>query len=121
MTNDELVAGIEKIRKMMISVATGGPRIDAVNGEYQETFTEVAAELARRGISNPVNYNSLWDWYGRWSSGDLPSYQSRRQFVGDLLNPLINRILLICAPRSKSLLIFFWLSKTISVSSQRYS
>ena len=50
----------------------------------------VAAELARRRIENPITYGSLWDWYGRWGSGDLPTYQSRRDFVGALVNPAIS-------------------------------
>lgn len=76
----------------MISVATGGPRIKEVDDQYREMFVTVAEGLAARGIENPVPYSSLWDWYGRWSSGDLPSYQSRRQFLGELVNPLIARI-----------------------------
>ncbi len=78
MTDDELIAAIEQIRNTMIAVATGGPRIAEVNEEYRRVFAAVAADLARRHIGNPITYGSLWDWYGRWSSGDLPSYQSRR-------------------------------------------
>jgi len=76
----------------MIAVATGGPRIQDVNEQYQRLFATVGGELARRHIDNPITYGSLWDWYGRWSTGDLPSYQSRRVFVGELINPLVNRI-----------------------------
>ena len=92
MTDDELITGISNLRNMMISVATGGSRINEVNDQYQRTFAIVIAELARRHIDNPIPYGSLWDWYGRWSSGDLPSYQSMRMFVGELINPLIHRI-----------------------------
>jgi hypothetical protein len=92
MTDDELVSGLENIRDRMMAVATGGPRINDVNDSYQRIFATVSGELARRHLDNPLTYGSLWDWYGRWSSGDLPSYQSRRTFVGELINPLINRI-----------------------------
>lgn len=92
MTDDDLVKGLENIRDTMIAVATGGPRINDVNGSYQSTFAVVSGELARRRIENPLTYGSLWDWYGRWSSGDLPSYQSRRTFVSELINPLIARM-----------------------------
>jgi hypothetical protein len=30
----------------------------------------------------------LWDWYGRWSKGDLPHYQDRREFVRAMIDPL---------------------------------
>lgn len=92
MTDDELIAGIEQLRNTMIAVATGGPRIADVNDGYQRTFAAVAAELARRGIANPITFGSLWDWYGRWSSSDLPSYQSRREFIAALTTPLVSRV-----------------------------
>jgi hypothetical protein len=92
MTDDELIAELEGIRSTMIAVATGGPRIQDVDEQYQQRLRAVAAGLASRRIDNPLTYGSLWDWYGRWSSGDLPSYQSRRAFVSDLIGPLVNRI-----------------------------
>jgi hypothetical protein len=92
MTDDELIAGLEQIRSTLIAVATGGPRITNVNDDYQRTYATVAAALAQRHLANPITFSSLWDWYGRWSSGDLPSYQSRRTFVSELINPIINRI-----------------------------
>jgi hypothetical protein len=92
MTDEELIAGLENLRNVMIAVSTGGPRINDVNDQYQRTFAAVTAELAHRHIENPITSATLWDWYGRWSSGDLPSYQSRRQFIGELINPIIHRI-----------------------------
>lgn len=92
MTDAELIQGLDELRNLMISVATGGPRITEVNDRYQRMVAEVSAELARRHLNNPITFGSLWDWYGRWSSGDLPSYQSRRSFISDLIGPLINQI-----------------------------
>lgn len=92
MTDAELIAGLDELRNLMISVATGGPKINDVNDRYQRMFASVSAELARRKLNNPITFGSLWDWYGRWSSGDLPTYQSRRTFIGELINPLINQI-----------------------------
>ena len=90
MNNDELIAGLEQVKSQLISVATGGPRINDVDDLYKQTFAVVAAELARRRIDNPIVFGSLWDWYSRWSSGDLPSYQSRREFIGGIIDPLIS-------------------------------
>lgn len=92
MTDDELVSALGELRRLMVSVATGGPRIDDVNGDYQRVFAGVAADLARRRVENPITFGSLWDWYARWSSGDLPTYQSRRTFVSELINPLASLI-----------------------------
>jgi hypothetical protein len=92
MTDDELHSALNDLHALMINVATGGSRINDVNGNYQRIFANVAADLARRRIDNPITFGSLWDWYARWSSGDLPTYQSRRNFVSELINPLLNRI-----------------------------
>lgn len=92
MTDEELISGLEYIRNTMIAVSTGGPRINEINDQYQRMYATVTAALSKRGYNNTLPYGSLWDWYGRWSSGDLPTYQSRRTFVSELVNPLINRI-----------------------------
>jgi len=91
-TDDELIAALEQIKTLLISVSTGGPRIQDVQGRYQQTYAPLAAELARRGLANPIVFGNLWDWYGRWSSGDLPTYQSRREFIGEMINPLVNQV-----------------------------
>jgi len=92
MTDAELITGLDELRNLLIAVATGRSRINDVNDQYQRTFASVSAELARRKLNNPITFGSLWDWYGRWSSGDLPTYQSRRTFISELINPLINQI-----------------------------
>jgi hypothetical protein len=88
----ELIAGIERLRDILVAVATGGPRIDHVNAQYRELYATVDEELKKRVIANPNPFPDLWDWYGRWRSGDLPSYQSRRQFIAELLNPLLEQV-----------------------------
>jgi hypothetical protein len=92
MTDAELIQAIEQLRATLIAVATGGPRIADVNDEYQRNYAVVAGALAQRGLENPVPYGSLWDWYGRWSSGDLPTYRSRRELVAEIVGPLIARL-----------------------------
>lgn len=92
MTDDELITGLEQLKALLISVATGGPRINDVERRYQQEYAPVAAELARRGLGNPIVFGSLWDWYGRWSTGDLPTYQSRRDFIGEMINPVLNQV-----------------------------
>jgi len=92
MNDEDLIAGLEQIKGLLISVSTGGPRINDVDNRYQQTFALVAAEFARRRMDNPIVFGSLWDWYGRWSSGDLPTYQSRRDFIGEMVNPVVNLV-----------------------------
>ncbi|MCK5595194.1 hypothetical protein KAI19_03355 [bacterium] len=90
--NQELLKLIEKLKNTMVSVSTGGQRIQNVNFEYQKTYGEVDVELRNRKLENPNPYPDLWEWYGRWSIGDLPSYQSRRQFLSEMFNPLLEEL-----------------------------
>ncbi|MEA3359807.1 MAG: hypothetical protein U9R17_10460, partial [Thermodesulfobacteriota bacterium] len=90
--NDELIREIEAIRNIMISVATGGARIQNVNDNYIKKYEKIELGLEERNIGNPNPYRNLWDWYEKWSSGDLPTYQSRRQYISELLLPTIDAI-----------------------------
>lgn len=83
---------ITRIKGTLISVATGGPRIQEVNAEFQQEAGQLRAELIRRGISNPLTFDDLWVWHGIWSSGDMPTYALRRVHVTKLFEPLINQI-----------------------------
>lgn len=76
----------------MISVSTGQRSIQSVDGEYRERQERIEEALKKRGIKDPNEYPDLWSWYGKWSSGDLPSYQSRRMHITGLYTSLIERV-----------------------------
>lgn len=80
MTDAELLSMLDRLRAVMISVATGGPRIQDVNHAFQEDYRAVALELELRGIENTLPYADLWQWYGKWST-DTPGYAPRRAYV----------------------------------------
>ncbi len=92
MHDNELLVLLDKMRAMMISVSTGGPRIGEVNHEFQEDFRTLADALSARGLQNSIPYPDLWQWHGRWSQDDLPTYASRRKFVGEMFDPLVAQI-----------------------------
>jgi hypothetical protein len=92
LTDVELLQALDYLRSTMIAVATGGPKIGTVNAQFQQTYSVVNLELEHRGIENPIPYSDLWAWYGRWSSGDMPTWNSRCVFISELFAPLINRI-----------------------------
>ena len=92
MTDEELITEIEAQRSLMVAVATGGPRIEKVNRQYIERRDRIHAELRRRGLEDPNPHGDLWAWYGRWSSGDMPSWASRREHLSEMYQPLIDQI-----------------------------
>jgi|GEM_PF-1325179 len=101
-----LINEIEAQKNLMIAVSTGGPRIQEKNDEYQQRRKRIILQLHGLGISDPNPYADLWAWYGKWSSGDLPTYQSRRNYISQLYQPLIdsldiNRIEKILEPRKE--------------------
>ncbi|MET4210654.1 hypothetical protein [Bradyrhizobium sp. LA2.1] len=92
MTDAELITALDKIKATMISVATTERKIQTVESQFIALHDEADAALQARGIENGLPYRSLWDWYGRWSQGDLPTYQSRRAFLNDSFDTLLKRV-----------------------------
>jgi len=88
----ELERLIEAQIDLMIAVATGGPRIQSKNDEYKERKELIREKLRELPRKDPNPFDDLWGWYGRWSSGDLPSYQSRREYVRRLYRPLLEEL-----------------------------
>lgn len=76
-SKQELLKDIEYLKNVMVSVATGGQRIQDAETEYQKTYSKVAFALKKIDADHTNYYRSLWDWYGKWRA-DLPKYQERR-------------------------------------------
>jgi hypothetical protein len=99
---DELITALEEQKSLMISVATGERQIKDANEEYKKRRTEIGRMLNGRGIKDPNTFFDLWGWYKRFKSGDLrykrfksgdlPTYASRRQFMSELYDPLLERL-----------------------------
>lgn len=87
-----LIEAVEAQKALMIAVATGGPRIRDVNMEYVERREQIREHLVTLGVDDPNPHSDLWAWYGKWSEGGLPSYQSRRKYVTDLYQPLLDAL-----------------------------
>lgn len=100
MTDLELIKIIEHLRNVMVVTSTGGESIQGQNQEFIDQYTAADIELRKRKISNPIQYSDLWDWHGRWSSGDLPTYRSRREFLANLFNPLLQQLRAIASGKT---------------------
>ncbi len=91
MTNDELLIEIEIQQGLMVAVATGKTRIEDANDEYKQRRHRIQNGLIERKINEPNPHADLWRWYGKWRK-DLPNYQSRRDYVAELYEPIIEGI-----------------------------
>jgi hypothetical protein len=89
---NNLITEIEAQKALMISVATGGPRIKEVNEDYVSRRSSIKMELSRLGIEDPNPFPDLWTWHGRWSDGSLPTWQSRRGYITELYQPLLDAL-----------------------------
>jgi hypothetical protein len=89
---NELIQTVEAQKALMISVATGGPRIKDVAREYEDRRLQIKENLAALSIGDPNPYPNLWTWYGKWSDGSLPTYQSRRMYISSLYQSLLDAL-----------------------------
>lgn len=92
MTDDELIKEIEAQRSLMAAVATGGPKIQDVNNQYAERRQRIDQELRKRNLQDPNPHGDLWAWYGRWTAGDMGSWASRRTYLSEMYQPLLDQI-----------------------------
>lgn len=92
LTDEELINEINTIKNIMTDVSTGGQRIQNINDDYKISKKKINKALKERNISDPNPFNDLWEWYNKWHSGNYPSYQSRRIYINDLFDPLIDII-----------------------------
>lgn len=88
---DDLTEKVEEQRNLMIAVATGGPRIEQVDGEYQTRRTQIRSALKELALDDPNPFTTLWKWYAKWST-DPEGYQSRRVFMHDMYAPLLDQL-----------------------------
>jgi hypothetical protein len=86
-----LVEGLERQAAVLVSVATGGPRIETVQVQYRERRLELLPALERRGLRYPFPWADLWEWYGYWSA-NLSGYAARRQRIRQLLRPTLEAL-----------------------------
>ena len=83
---EQLRKDLDALKDIMISVATGGERIQNVDARYKTLHNYIISRCKKLNINYDNDFAGLWDWYARWSN-DFPHYQERRQFINQLLAP----------------------------------
>ena len=79
----KLKQNIETIKNIMVSVATGGNRIQDEETRYKSIHNQIQTDCKNLNIPYNNGFTSLWDWYGKWKA-DFPTYKERRIYVKDI-------------------------------------
>ncbi len=87
-SQQKLIEDLNYLKNIMISVSTGGQRIQDVNDNYIAILSNVSKALNQLGLKHPNPFGDLWEWYAKWSS-TFSTYRERRAFVFEMYNPLI--------------------------------
>ncbi len=87
-TKEKLIEDVNFLKNVMISVSTGGQRIQDVNEQYKLKFTFVDKALQKLSLKNPNPFRDLWEWYAKWST-TFTHYRERRAFISEMFNTVI--------------------------------
>ena len=90
-TKEQLIQDVNYLKNTMISVSTGGQRIQDVNDQYNQKFIQTDKALQRLNFKNPNPFKDLWEWYGKWSA-IFSKYSERRTFINEMYNSLIQML-----------------------------
>jgi hypothetical protein len=90
-SKEELIQNVNFLKNTMISVSTGGQRIQDINEHYKQKFTVIDKALRKLNFNNPNPFKDLWEWYGKWSS-TFSKYSERRTFINEMYNSLIQML-----------------------------
>ncbi len=88
---------IEKLTKeksVLIATGTGITSIKDgnTNEDYKKLHKELKEILKQICLEHTNSYNDLWEWYSDYNEKGLTSYQSRRNFIKDMYQPLFDAI-----------------------------
>ena len=84
----KLKQSIETIKNIMVSVATGGNRIQEEEDRYKKLHIQIEHDCKKLNLTYNNTYSSLWDWYGKWRA-DFQTYQERRTYIKELFTPTL--------------------------------
>lgn len=91
---DSVLALINAEKDFLIKAGTGIIQIrdQKVNNEYKIQHQYLLQVLKQLGLESVHKYNDLWDWYNDYKSKGMSTYQSRRTYISNIFQPLINTI-----------------------------
>lgn len=93
-TKSSLIEDIEEIKSILINVGTGVWLIQNYNNQYKDKYNKIKKALEKIQIENKNMFCDLWNWYSFWKddSNKLNSYASRRSYINNLFETILNSI-----------------------------
>lgn len=91
MSIDALRGLLQAQANTIVSVGTGGERIQNVDGQWQRDTRTLNANFRRLGLEPPFPWNGLWDWHGFYSQ-NLATYHERRTHVRELTQAALEQL-----------------------------
>ena len=87
-SKEKLIEDISFLKNILISVSTGGYRIQDVNVEYGRKYHLTDSALQKINLKNPNPFKDLWEWYGMWHS-NFARFNERRTYINEMFNTVI--------------------------------
>lgn len=88
---DGLIQELQNQASLLVTVATGGLRIQATEAEHQRRRQRLIPALEHHNLKYPFPWHDLWLWHGYWSE-NLPNYASRRAYIHQLVSPVLDAL-----------------------------
>lgn len=91
---DSIISLINAEKDTLIKAGTGLLQIrdTSVNNDYKTKHSYLVSTLKQLGLEPVHTYNDLWDWYNDYNTRGLKTYQSRRIFIKEIYEPLLDTI-----------------------------
>jgi len=89
---ESVIKKLNEESELLTKSCTGQTKINNVNTQYQDIHMDLVNILKQLCIEHVNPFKSLWEWYGYYNKNNLSSYQSRRDFIKQMYDPLINII-----------------------------
>lgn len=93
-TKESVLSLINEEKDILIKAGTGIIQIRDTkeNNNYKSKHQHLIAILKQLGLNSVHTYNDLWDWYNDYKQKEMITYQSRRNYIRDIYEPLISVI-----------------------------
>src|SRR4051812_28737499 len=91
-SDEELIQLVEDQRDLILAIATGTSITPDLDLEYARRRRQIADELDRRRIANPLRWRDLREFWSSVAAPRMTTYRERREHIHGLVTPMIERL-----------------------------